>query len=146
MVGPCAKLGAFTHRPIAYPQLRRDLSQAQALGLQFENLFVAHGAFRAAKLSPARPFIPNPRTHALTDQISLKLSDGRYDCEQHLPQRAAGIDVLLVADELDAERPKFLQRQKTVFGGASKPIKAPHNNCIELTLAGVVQESVKFRA
>jgi len=37
--------------------------------------------------------------------------------------RTGGVYVLLVADELDAERPKFLQRQGEALGGTSEPIK-----------------------
>jgi hypothetical protein len=80
---------------------------------------------RQAQLLAIRPCIPNPGTHPLPYQISLKLRNRTYDCEERLPQRAAGVDVLLVADELNAERPKLLQCREKMFGGASEPIKAP---------------------
>ncbi len=60
--------------------------------------------------------------------------------------RTAGVHVLLVAVELDAERPKFLQRQETVLGGTSEPIKAPYHVCVELPLAGIVHQFIKLGA
>src|SRR6266403_1413050 len=58
----------------------------------------------------------------------------------------AGVHVLLVADELDAERPKFLHRQEAVLGGTSEPIKAPYHDCVELPLAGIVHQFIKLGA
>jgi len=60
--------------------------------------------------------------------------------------RTAGVHVLLVADELDAEGPKFLQRQKQMLGRSCEPIKAPHHDCVELPLAGIVHQFIKLRA
>jgi hypothetical protein len=53
--------------------------------------------------------VPNTGVDPFSDKVTLQLSDGRHNCEKRLPKRAARVDVFLVADELDAERPKFLE-------------------------------------
>ena len=70
---------------------------------------MVHDSARTTKFLAAGASIPYARAHALPDQVTLQLSDGRHNCEKCLPQRAAGVDVFLVADELDTERPKLLQ-------------------------------------
>jgi len=73
------------------------------------NLVSVYDPTRTAKLFATGLRIPYPAAHRLPDQVTLQLSDSRHNCEKCLPQRAAGVDVFLVADELDTERPKLLQ-------------------------------------
>jgi hypothetical protein len=47
---------------------------------------------------------------------------------------------------LDAERPKFLQRQEQMLGGARESVKAPHYDCVKLPLASVAHQFIKFWA
>jgi hypothetical protein len=56
-----------------------------------------HDSARTTKFLAAGPSIPYARAHLLPDQVTLQLSDGRHNCETCLPQRAAGVDVFLVA-------------------------------------------------
>ena len=70
---------------------------------------MVHDSARTTELLSARPRIPYARAHTLPNQVTLQLSNGGHNCEKCLPQRAAGVDVFLVADELDTERPKLLQ-------------------------------------
>src|ERR1700676_1364201 len=96
---PCADCS------VADPQVRGDLSPGVAFSLQFQNLFAVDRTLWATKLLSIRSCIPNPGTHPLPNQVSLKLRDRRHDCKKRLPQRTTGVHILLVADELDAERP-----------------------------------------
>ena len=88
-----------------------NLPQASALGLHSNESVMVHDSARTAKFLAAGPSIPYTCAHPLPDQVTLQLSDGRHNCEKCLPQGAAGVDVFLVADELDTERPKLLQRE-----------------------------------
>jgi hypothetical protein len=70
---------------------------------------VVHNPARTAQLFATGPSVPYPCAHPLPDQVALQLRDGRHNCEKCLPQRAARVDVFLVADELDTEGAKLLQ-------------------------------------
>ena len=136
----------FADRPVPDSQCCGDLPKAVAFRLQYQNPFTVYPALRATELLAIRSRIPNPGTHPLPYQIALKLRHRLHDCEECLPQRAARVDVLLIGNKLDAQRPKFFQRREKVFGGAGEPIKAPHHDRVELPLAGVVHQFIKLRA
>jgi hypothetical protein len=78
-------------------------------------------------------------------QNPRSLRHSRHYCKERLTKRTARVYVFVVADELNAERPKFLQCQKQVLGGAGESVKAPHLDCFEPALAGVLHEPVKLR-
>jgi hypothetical protein len=111
-----------------------------------QNPVPVHGPHWAAQFLAIRSRIPNPGTHPFPNQVMLKLRDSRHDCEECLPQSAGRVYVLLIGNELDAERPKFFQRREKVLGGPGEPIKAPYHNRIELPLPGVVHQFIEFGA
>lgn len=90
------------YRPIADAQGFRDLFQGPALRPHLLNAFPIHDPHWAAKLFAVCSRIPNSGANPFPDQVTLKLGDSRYNCEKRLPQRAARICVLLIADELNA--------------------------------------------
>lgn len=122
MIFPLLPPEPCTDRPIADTQGFGDTLQALALCSHLQNPVPVNSPHWAAKLLTVRPCIPNPSAYPLPYQVTLKLRHRRHDGKERLPERTACIDVLLIADELDAEGPKFLQGQKQVLGGAGKPI------------------------
>jgi hypothetical protein len=144
-LGFCCIAKPEAHGPISDLKFRCDLPEAFTLRPQLPNPLGVHGPDWATELFAIRSCISNPRRHPLPDQLTLKLRHRTYDCEERLPQWGARIDILLLTNELDAQRPKFFERREKVFGGAGEPIKAPHHDCVELPLPGVIHEFVKFR-
>ena len=133
-------------RPVTDPKGCGNLTQAVAQCLQLDNPFAIYRTLRATEHLAIRSRLSNPGTHPFPYQITLKLRHRRDDSKKGLTQRATRVDVLLIGNKLDSQRPKLLQRRKQVFGGASKPIKAPHHDCVELPLPGVVHQFVQFGA
>jgi hypothetical protein len=105
------------HCPITDSELCRDLSQAVTLRLQLENPLPVHSTFRTTERLAISLCIANSGADPFANQVTLKLRDRRYDCKKRLPQRTTGVYVLLIADELDAKRPKFAQCHEQVLGG-----------------------------
>ena len=60
--------------------------------------------------------------HPLWDQITLQSRDCGHDGEHSGTQRGGGVDVLLVADELNAQGAELLERQQQMLGGPSEAI------------------------
>lgn len=90
------------------PQRFRDLSQAGALNLESNDVFLIYDPTRTAQLLSAFPSVAHSRAYPLANEVTLQLSNSRHNREQRLPEGAVGVDVFLIADELDTERPKFL--------------------------------------
>ncbi len=61
------------------------------------------GVERTSMTPTVSPRIPAP------DEVALKPRHGRDDREERLPQWAGSVDILLIADELNAARPELLQ-------------------------------------
>jgi len=59
-------------------------------------------------------------------------------------QCAACVYVLLIADELDPQRPKFFQRREQVLGAPGESVEAPADHYVKLPLASIVHEFVQF--
>src|SRR5579871_3392048 len=97
-----------THRSVADAELCGNLPQACSLGPQPSHLSVIHNPARTPKLLAASPRIANPSTHALADKVALQLGNSRHNREECLSERAAGINVLLIAYELNAEGTELL--------------------------------------
>jgi len=122
---------------IANAKLFGNLAKAQPLGLESPNLVDIHDSARAPELRTLGPSIPETCIDAFPNKVALQLSHCLDNREQCLTQRAASVDVLLIADELDAERPELLQRQQQMARAASKPVEAPDDDGVELPLTRV---------
>jgi hypothetical protein len=75
-------------RPVTDPKSCGDLSQAVTFRLQLQNSLAVHGSLWPTEILPIRSRIPNPCTHSLPNQISLKLCHGGHESEERLPQHA----------------------------------------------------------
>jgi len=103
-----------------------------------------HSYTGTAKSFSTLPGDAKARNNALPYQIAFKLCDRSHNGKQRLPQRAAGVDVFLIADELDAERTELLKRQQQVFRASGESIKTPDDNRIELPLSCIGHQFIQL--
>lgn len=62
----------------------------------------------------------HPGGHTLADQRRLQLRDGADDGEHHPAHGAAGVDLILNADEADAEMVELFERGQQVARAAGE--------------------------
>ena len=62
-----------------------------------------------------------------------------------LSKGRVSVDVLLIADELNAQRAELFQSEQKMLGRASEAIKPPHEHAIEPALPSVVYQPVQSR-
>ena len=108
-------VGILAHLPEPGPngsvpdsQLFSNLPYTRTLSLKPNDVLLIYDSTRTSQFLAAGPSIPHTCGHPLPDQVTLQLSYGGHNCEKRLTEWAARVDVFLVADELDTERPKFL--------------------------------------
>ena len=123
-----------------------DLGQTEAAGAVTEDggaIEVERGAadVPAFQLGPAHTG-PNP----LDNKVAFQLGDGADDDDDGAAQRAAGIDVLSEADELDAQVVQFVEHLEEVADGAGDPVRSPDEHNVKLPLAGIPQHLVEAGA
>src|SRR5690348_929871 len=73
------------HSSVSDAEPLRDLPKAVSLTFQSHEFILTYDSVRTTKLFPTCAGVPNTRANSLSDQIALKLSDSRNDCEQRLP-------------------------------------------------------------
>src|SRR5947207_2221269 len=78
---------------------------------------------------------PNP----LDDQAALQFRNGGDDDRDGAPQRAAGVEVLAEADELDVEMVEIVEYFEEVPDRARQAIAGPDHDDLKLAAAGVFQ-------
>ena len=87
------------------------------------------------------PALQPGATHAcpypFDDEVAFQLGDRSDDDDDGPAERAAGIDALPEADELDAETIEFVQHFKEVPDGPGDPVRGPHQDNIEAAMACV---------
>ena len=88
-------------------------------------------------------------THAgadsLDDQVALQFS---YCSDDHnsAAQRAAGVDLFAIADELDVEPVQLIENFKEVFHRPGDAVRGPDQHDIESAAAGIPHEFRRARA
>ena len=86
-------------------------------------------------------FEPGP-AHAgsdpLDNQVAFELGDGPDDDDNGAAQRAAGVDLLAEADELDVEMVQLVKHFEEVFHRAGNPVRGPDQDHFEATAAGIL--------
>ena len=86
---------------------------------------------------------PHAGTNALDNKVAFQLGDGSDDDDHGPAQRAASIDVLPEADELDVEVGQLVQHLKKVTHRAGDTIEGRHQHDVELAMPGVGQEPIE---
>src|SRR5271169_208387 len=80
---------------------------------------------------------PHAGAHSFDNQITFQLGDGADDDDHRPAQRAAGVDVLPKAYELDVEVGQLIQRFEKVANRAGDTIEGPNQHDVELAVAGI---------
>ena len=78
---------------------------------------------------------PHAGTDPLDDQAAFQLSDRSDDDHDSSAQRAASVDLLSEADELDVQPVQIVKDVEEVPGGACDPVARPDQDNVELTAA-----------
>src|SRR5579864_9059655 len=97
----------------------------------------------AADVAPFEAGAPPAGAHPLDDQVAFELRDGPDDHHDGAAQRAAGVDLLAEADELDVEPVQFVQDFEEVPSRAGDAIAGPDQDHIEAAAAGVAHHVVE---
>lgn len=85
------------------------------------------------------------RGRSLRDRDPGDAGPGADDDHDSTAQRAAGIDLLPEADELDAQVVELVEHLQEVDHGAGQPVESPDQQHIETTAAGVAQHLIESR-
>jgi hypothetical protein len=80
------------------------------------------------------------------DEIPLQLCDSPDDDDNGPTKRAAGIEVLAEADELDGQMVELIEHLEEVPDRARDPIRSPDKNYLEAAAAGIPQQLIETGA
>jgi hypothetical protein len=88
------------------------------------------------------PRSPNPAPDSLNDNVPLKFGNRGHNRKHSLPKRGAGVDILLVGNELDSEVPEFIKCGNQMLGRTGKPVKPPTQYTIEKSFTRIFHQSI----
>ena len=71
----------------------------------------------------------------LRDDVSLQLGYSTDNREDRTTKGGAGVNVLLIADEINPQMAEFLKGQNQVLGAPSEPVEPPDQHHIEPSLS-----------
>ena len=77
------------------------------------------------------------------DEVALQLGDHSDDDDDGPAERAAGIDALPEANELDAEAVELVQHFEEVSNGPGYPVRGPHQDYLEPAAAGIAKQIIE---
>lgn len=82
----------------------------------------------------------HPRFHPVADEGTLELGQARHDGEDHLPLGSAGVDPLLVGDEVHSPALELLQGVDERLGGSGEAVIAPDQHRVHLPLPHCLEQ------
>jgi hypothetical protein len=88
----------------------------------------------------------HPGAYPLDDQVPLQLGDRADDDDDGPPQRAASVDVLPEADELDLQVIEFVEYFEEVADGAGEPVRRPYQHDVKPAAARIPHQFIETRA
>ena len=88
---------------------------------------------------------PHASAHSFDDQRAFELGDRADDDYDGAAQRAAGIDLLAEADELDTEAVELVEYFQEVPGGPGDAIAGSDQDHIKAAPAGIPHQIVQAR-
>ena len=93
-------------------------------------------------------FEPGP-AHAgpdpFDDQVALELGDGADDDHDGAAQRAARVDLLAEADELDVQVVELVEHLQEVADGPGDPVRGPDQHDLEPAAASIPKQFIETR-
>jgi len=123
-----------------------DLAQALASSALLENSNTIDIEWPPADMPSLEPGAAHSCPHPFDDEIPFELCDGPDDDHDGPPERAAGIEVLAEADELDVEMIEFVEHLEEVAHGPGDPVRGPDQEHLEAASARVSKQIVKTRS
>ena len=114
-----------------------DLVQALPALAIVENSVAIEDQRWAADAPAFQAGAPHAGAHPLDDQVAFELSDRSDDDHDGPAQRAAGVDLLAEADELDVEPVQLVEHFEEVLHRSGDPVRSPDQDDIEAAAAGV---------
>ncbi len=81
--------------------------------------------------------------HPLDDQVALQFGDRADDHHDGAAQRAARVDLLAEADELDVEPVQLVEHFEEVLHGPGDPVRSPDQHDVEAAAAGIVHQLIQ---
>lgn len=135
---PHARGGHFFQGP-DLPQAKSSLSEAL-------NAFGGRRvAYRSAKYDAFGSGVRKAELHTVNDDVAFKLGKRADDVEEQTPHGRCRIDVLRVADEVDAQGTELTERGNKRSKRPGKSIVLPYQHTVEVPLPRISHQGVEFR-
>ena len=122
-----------------------DLTQALAPSALLENSNPIDIEWPPADMPAFQPGAAHACPHPLDDEIPFEFCDGADDDHDGSPERAAGIEVLAEADELDVEMVEFVEHFEEVAHGPGDPVLGPDQEHLEAAAARIPKQIIETR-
>jgi hypothetical protein len=90
-----------------------------------------------------QPGAAHPCPYPFDDEVALQLGDRSDDDDDGPPERAAGVDALPEAHELDAETIELVQHLKEVANGPGDSVRGPHQHDLEAAAAAIPKQVIE---
>ena len=105
----------------------------------------------AADVPALEACTPHAGADPLDNKVAFEFGDGADDDDDGAAQRAARVDLLAEADELDIEAVQLVEHVEEVLHRAGDPVRGPDQDHVEAAAAGIVHQLVqtgpaRFRA
>ena len=120
-----------------------DLAQTATMLAIAEDRFAIKIKWAASDVSAFEPRSAHAGTDSLDNEVAFELSDGSDDDYEGAAQRAAGVDLLAEADELDVQPVQFVEHFEEVFDRAGDPIRGPDQDHVEASAAGIAHQVIE---
>jgi hypothetical protein len=122
-----------------------DLTQALAPSALLENSNPIDIEWPPADMPAFQPGAAHACPHLLDDEIPFEFCDGADDDHDGSPERAAGIEVLAEADELDVEMVELVEHFEEMAHGPGDPVRGPDQEHLEAAAARIPKQIIETR-
>jgi hypothetical protein len=123
-----------------------DLTQTLTPSALLENSNAIDIEWPPADMSSFQPGAAHSCPYPFNDEIPFEFCDGADDDHDGPPERAAGIEVLAEADELDVEMIEFVEHLEEVAHGPGDPVRGPDQKHLEVAAARISKQIIETRS
>ena len=120
-----------------------DLAKAVASSPITQHSSPIYIQWPAADVLAFEPGAAHAGPDALDDEVALELGDGADDDHNRAAQRAARVEVLTEADELDLEVVELVQHLEEVAHGPGDPVRGPDQHDLEAAAASITKKFIE---
>jgi hypothetical protein len=122
-----------------------DLTETLSSTAVLENGNPVDVEWPPADMSAFQPSAAHACPYPLDDEIPFQFGDSSDDDNDGPPERAAGIEVLPEADELDVEVVEFVEHLEEVPDGSGDPVGSPDQQHLEAAAARIPEQVIETR-